>query len=98
MVRARKRGPAWRGWAERFARINGWLERYLDIDEAVHWMGHHGKTAALAVLILLLAAWSASGLDPGGPGRDGPGAPLRPAAARLTWARVSTLLLALAHR
>src|SRR5207247_2106722 len=58
----RKAGPAWNGWQDRFSHLNGWLERHLDLDEGLHWLGHHAKAATFAVAVLLVAIWSASGL------------------------------------
>jgi Cu+-exporting ATPase len=43
-------------------RIDAWMERYLDADEWLHWVGHHGKLAAAAAALLLLGGYALSGL------------------------------------
>jgi Cu+-exporting ATPase len=55
-------GAARGRWQERLLRLNGWLEKRLDIDEAVHWLGHHWRTALAAAAALLLAGWALAGL------------------------------------
>lgn len=47
---------------EFFNRLDNWLEKYLDLGEAVHWLEHHWKRVAFAVLALFLAVYAASGL------------------------------------
>ncbi len=49
-------------WQDRLVRANSWLERWLDIDEAVHWLSHHARAAVLALAALLLAGWALAGL------------------------------------
>jgi Cu+-exporting ATPase len=63
--------PTWQRWRDRLVRANDWMEHRLDVDEAVHWLGHHVK-AALAVLgVLLAAGWALAGLTQIGPDEVG---------------------------
>ncbi|MBM4067795.1 MAG: cation-translocating P-type ATPase family protein [Planctomycetes bacterium] len=43
-------------------RLDDWLERYLDLGEAVHWVEHRWKRVTLAVLGVVLAIYAVSGL------------------------------------
>jgi Cu+-exporting ATPase len=54
-----------------FRRVDKWLERYLDVDEALHWVGHHWKRVAVAVVLLLALTWAASGMTQIGPDEKG---------------------------
>jgi Cu+-exporting ATPase len=56
---------------EGFRRVDKWLERYLDVDEALHWLSHQWKRVALAAVLLLAAAWAASGFTQIGPDEKG---------------------------
>jgi Cu+-exporting ATPase len=58
-------------WRERLLRVNDWLERRLDVDEAVHWLEHHWKPAAAVLAILCLAGWALAGLTQIGPDEVG---------------------------
>jgi regulator of protease activity HflC (stomatin/prohibitin superfamily) len=60
-----------RALSDRFTRLNAWLERYLDLDQGLHWMGHHVRAVSLALLTLLLLAWGASGFTQIGPDEIG---------------------------
>jgi Cu+-exporting ATPase len=64
-------GPRVERVRESFRRVDKWLERYLDVDEALHWLSHQWKRVALAVVVLLAAAWAASGLTQIEPGEKG---------------------------
>lgn len=48
--------------SSRLRRVNDWLERRLDFDEALHALGHRWRVAAGSVMGLSLLAWLASGL------------------------------------
>ncbi len=48
-------------------RANDWLEHRLDLDEAVHWFGHHWRPVGALVAVLFLLAYAAGGLTLVGP-------------------------------
>jgi Cu+-exporting ATPase len=51
------------GLGSRMRRVNDWLERRLDLDEALHAASHHWRAVLAAVAVLLLAGWALSGLN-----------------------------------
>jgi Cu+-exporting ATPase len=63
--------PTLRRWRDGFLRLNDWMERRLDVDEAVHWLGHHVRPVLAALGALLLAVWALSGLTQIGPDEVG---------------------------
>jgi Cu+-exporting ATPase len=63
--------PTLRRWREGFLRLNDWMERRLDVDEAVHWLGHHLRPVLAVLGVLLVAGWGASGLTQIGPDEVG---------------------------
>jgi Cu+-exporting ATPase len=64
-------GPRVERVRESFRRVDKWLERYLDVDEAVHWLGHQWKRVAISVALLLAVAWAADGFTQIGPDEQG---------------------------
>jgi Cu+-exporting ATPase len=63
--------PTWRLWRDRLLRANDWMEHRLDVDEAVHWLGHHARPALAVLGVLLVAAWGLAGLTEIGPDEVG---------------------------
>jgi Cu+-exporting ATPase len=53
--------PALQTARARVVGFNDWLERHFDVEDALHWLTHHWRKAALAALALLLVAWALSG-------------------------------------
>jgi Cu+-exporting ATPase len=47
--------------------IDAWMQRYLDVDEWLHWLGHHWLPAGALALLLLAAVYALSGLVQVGP-------------------------------
>jgi Cu+-exporting ATPase len=43
-------------------RVDEWMDRYLDVGELFHWVGHHWRRVAFGTAVLLLAAYALSGL------------------------------------
>src|SRR5262249_35384268 len=41
--------PSWRRTREAVRGIDQWMDRYLNLDEGVHWLSHHARTVVLAV-------------------------------------------------
>jgi Cu+-exporting ATPase len=64
-------GPRVERVRESFRRVDKWMERYLDVDEALHWLSHQWKRVALAVVLLLVLTWAASGITQIGPNEKG---------------------------
>jgi Cu+-exporting ATPase len=56
------RHPAWLGIRQFFQRLDYWMEHHLNLDDALHWAGHHGRLLLAWVSGLLLLIYSASGL------------------------------------
>lgn len=54
-----------------FQRVDKFLEQYLDIDEALHWVTHEWRKFGLGLAALLLLVWAASGLTQIGPDERG---------------------------
>ncbi|HZU39034.1 MAG TPA: SPFH domain-containing protein, partial [Gemmataceae bacterium] len=42
--------------------IDRWMDHYLNLDQALHWLSHHGKAAAVVVGVVGLTGYAASGL------------------------------------
>jgi Cu+-exporting ATPase len=64
-------GPRVERVRESFRRVDKWLERYLDVDEALHWVGHQWKRMAIGVVVLSAVAWAANGFTQIGPDEQG---------------------------
>jgi Cu+-exporting ATPase len=47
--------------------VDGWMQRHLNADEWLHWLGHHWKPVAAAAAVLLAAGYALSGLTQIGP-------------------------------
>jgi Cu+-exporting ATPase len=62
-----RRSPTFDRVGNRFQQVNDWLEHRFDFDEAVHWFGHHWRPIGACVTLLLVLAYSLSGLTPVGP-------------------------------
>jgi Cu+-exporting ATPase len=62
-----RRSPAFDRVGKNLQRFNDWLEHRLDLDEALHWLGHHGRAVAAGIAAILIAAYAASGLTRVGP-------------------------------
>jgi Cu+-exporting ATPase len=54
--------PTWQRWSDRLVRLNHWMEHRFDLDEAFHWLGHHGRLAGVMVFLALLFGYALSGL------------------------------------
>ncbi len=63
--------PTWLRWRDRLMRLNDWMEHRLDMDEAVHWLGHHLGPALATLGILAAAGWALAGLTQIGPDEVG---------------------------
>jgi Cu+-exporting ATPase len=63
--------PTWQRWRDRLVRANDWMEHRLDVDEAVHWLGHHVRPVLAVLGILLVAAWGLAGFTQIGPDEVG---------------------------
>jgi Cu+-exporting ATPase len=63
--------PAGRRWDERFRRMNDWLEKRFDLDEGLHWIGHHWRTVLAGLALLFCAGTALSGLTVVGPAEVG---------------------------
>src|SRR5262249_38683256 len=61
----------WQRWRDRLLRLNAWMEHRLDIDEAVHWLGHHLRPTLAMGAVLVAACWALSGLTQIGPDEVG---------------------------
>jgi Cu+-exporting ATPase len=59
--------PAVARWRDAAVRVNGWLERRLDLDEGLHWLSHHWRPVSAGLAALALLAWALSGLAVVGP-------------------------------
>src|SRR5262249_40074438 len=54
-------GPAARRWQGRFRAATAWLERRLDVDEALHGLAHRWRLVTSVTLALALIAYAISG-------------------------------------
>ena len=52
---------------ERILRVDKWVEQYLNLDQALHWLSHHWKPVGFCVAGLLLVAYALSGIVIVGP-------------------------------
>jgi P-type Cu+ transporter len=50
-----------------FQRLDKWMEKYLDVDEGLHWLSHKWRRVLSASLLLLGAVWALSGFTQIGP-------------------------------
>jgi len=50
-----------------FQRLDKWMEKHLDVDEALHWLSHQRRRVAIGAFYLLALVWALSGLTPIGP-------------------------------
>jgi Cu+-exporting ATPase len=50
-----------------FKRLDQWIERYLDLDEALHWASHQWRRLAAGAVLVLLIGWGLSGFAQVGP-------------------------------
>jgi Cu+-exporting ATPase len=55
----------------RAQRINSWLDRRLNFEEGLHWIGHHWRAVTASLIFLLLAGTAFSGLTAIGPAEVG---------------------------
>jgi P-type Cu+ transporter len=67
----RLESPAVTRVGETFKRIDTWMERNLDFDEALHWVAHHWRRLAFAGLFLAAVTWALSGFTQIGPSEQG---------------------------
>jgi Cu+-exporting ATPase len=63
----RKAGPRLVRARRRLEAIDRWMEHYLNLDEGLHWLEHHWRSATAAAVVLLLAGYGLSGLTQVGP-------------------------------
>ncbi len=63
--------PTWLRWRDRLVRANDWMEHRLDVDEAVHWLGHHVRPVLAVLGVLLVGGWGLAGLTQIGPDEVG---------------------------
>jgi Cu+-exporting ATPase len=54
--------------SETFKRVDQWMERHLDVDEALHWVSHHWRRVLAGAVVVTAAIWALSGLTQIGPG------------------------------
>jgi Cu+-exporting ATPase len=52
---------------ETFQRVDRWMERYLDVDEGLHWLSHQWRRVAAVAFVLALVGWALSGVTIIGP-------------------------------
>ena len=50
-----------------FQRFDKWLETHLDVDEGLHWIGHHWRGVSAAAALVLCGLWALSGFSQIGP-------------------------------
>jgi Cu+-exporting ATPase len=53
---------AWTRVQRTSKRIDTWMDRYLNADEWLHWLGHHWLLTGTAAVLLLAGGWALSGL------------------------------------
>jgi P-type Cu+ transporter len=54
-------------WPARLRALNDWLDRRFDLDEGLHWLSHHWRTALAALAVLFGVGVALSGLTVVGP-------------------------------
>jgi Cu+-exporting ATPase len=54
--------PAWQGLSRRARAVSDWLDHRFDLDEGLHWLGHHWPPVVGVVGVLAALAWVLSGL------------------------------------
>jgi Cu+-exporting ATPase len=60
-----ERPAAQGGWAkvhQTSKRLDAWMQRYLNVDEWLHWLSHHWLPAGAAALLLLASGYALTGL------------------------------------
>jgi Cu+-exporting ATPase len=63
----RLEGPRVTRARETFKRLDRWMEKYLDLDEALHWVSHQWRRVLAVGVLLLAAVWGLSGFTQVGP-------------------------------
>ncbi len=53
--------PTLKAAGDRIVSFNHWLEKRADVEEGLHWLTHHWRKAAIAVIALVVVAWGLSG-------------------------------------
>jgi Cu+-exporting ATPase len=53
--------PTWKAWQDRVHHVNNWLDRNLDLDEWLHTLSHHWRTALVGLFGVALVVWLLSG-------------------------------------
>jgi Cu+-exporting ATPase len=59
--------PAWQGFGRRARAFGDWLDHRFDLDEGLHWLGHHWRPVAGVLGVLAVFLWAISGLTQVGP-------------------------------
>ena len=54
--------PTWQRWTERMRGLNDWLEKRLDLEEGLHWLGHHWQQVLAGASALVFLVYALSGL------------------------------------
>jgi Cu+-exporting ATPase len=85
----RLQGPKVTQVRETMKRVDQWIARYLDLDEAVHWVSHQWRRLAAVAVVLLAVTWVLSGFTQIGPDEQGIvlrfGKPVEVLQPGLTW-------------
>src|SRR5262249_30655922 len=63
----RASSPSWLRVKDAFTSVDAWMERYLNLDEFLHWLSHHWKAVVGGSVGLLLAGYALSGITIVGP-------------------------------
>ncbi len=63
----RAESPSWVRVKDAFTSLDAWMERYLNLDEFLHWLSHHWKPVLGGGLALLLAGYALGGVTIVGP-------------------------------
>ncbi len=54
-----------------FRGVDSWLERYFNLDELCHWLGHRWRPVLAVLALLVLGGYAASGFTQIGPDEQG---------------------------